>query len=84
MIDYDRLNAVATELRKYASVEGTEIGEMCTALIQASHFTDYVSEEFATALLTEMEEQLQNFQENSRIVEHEETFTRKVVYLEWE
>lgn len=78
------LRHAAVALHKYASLDGTEIGELGLALIQLSRCVDYVSEEFAAALLVEMEEQLLNFQENARIVEREETFTRTVVSLEWE
>lgn len=84
MIDYNHIRRVAVALQEYAPLEDTEIGEACLALIQLSRCVDYVSEEFAVALLTEMEEQLQNFRENARIVEREETFTRTVVSLEWE
>lgn len=83
MIDYDRLRKAAYDLQIYAELEGTEIGETCMALITISHFTDYVSEEFAQALLTEIEEHLSTFQQDARIVEHEETITRKVSYIEW-
>lgn len=84
MIDYDRIAAVAEELQRYAVLEDTEIGELNRLLTQLIHYVDYASEEFAVALLTEMEEQLQSFQEGAKIVEKVETFTRTFTYLEWE
>lgn len=83
MIDYDRIQSVANELQKYAELEDTELGELCRAIIQLSRYVDYVSEEFVSTLLVEMEDQLLNFQENATIVEREETFKRTVAYLDW-
>ncbi len=84
MIDYDRLHTVANELQRYADLEDTELGELNRYLTQLAQYVDYVGEEFATVLLSEMEDQLQAFQEGAKIVEKVETFTRTVTYLEWE
>lgn len=84
MIDLERLHNITQELQRYAELEDTELGEACTALIHASRFTDYVGEEFAQALVTELEEQLRVFKQETRIVEREEMIKRTVVYLEWE
>jgi hypothetical protein len=84
MIDFDTLQLTAEKLQKYAEIDGSEIGELCISMIQLSRYSDYVSEEFVDALYAEMVSQLENFEECATIVETEETFTRKVVYLEWE
>lgn len=73
----------AVELQKYADLEGTELGEMCTILCSLFGYPDYMSEEFFTAIENEITKQLDNFKTNSKIVEIEETVVRKVVDLEW-
>lgn len=83
-IDFEKMHAVVEELQKYAEMEDTELGETCQALVQLSHYPDYVSDEFQAALYKEMVEQLENFQENATIVESTETWTRPVFYLKWE
>lgn len=82
--DIDNIRGVAHELSKYAEYEGTEVGETCIALIQVSRYYSYLSDEFLAALYLELTSQLDNFKEYATIVEHEETFTRTVVSVEWE
>lgn len=77
------LREKAEELRKYADLEGTEIGELCNALIAVAYRAEYSSEEFIAALDKELTEQLDNFKQNATIVSRDETFTRKVIELEW-
>jgi len=71
------------ELEKYLRLEGTEIGDACAALLNVSYYPDYVSKEFQKAIEKEIKSQLEMFKEQTRIVEREETYTRKVVELEW-
>lgn len=84
MIDIESIRTTANDLRKYAEYEGTELGEACMALIHASRYCDYLSSEFLAALHLEITSQLDEFEEYATIVEHEETFTRTVVSVEWE
>lgn len=73
----------ADELELYAEVDGTELGETCHALSEMGRNTSMLSEGFLEALNKEIEWHLENYQKNARIVEEEETITRKVAYLEW-
>ena len=71
------------EFEEYVKLEGSEIGEACYALLQLAKYPDYVSEEFQLAIEKEIDVMLEMFKEETRIVEREETYTRKVVELEW-
>lgn len=71
------------ELERYSDIEGSEVGELCHFLCALVHYMPYMSDEFITALESEVSINLQNFQENSRIIETEETITRIVSELEW-
>ena len=82
-MDYVKLWSMVEELKKYAELEGAEIGELCYHLCELSRYMDYVSDEFETALHKEIEVQLRNFKENATIVERPETFTQIVTELEW-
>ena len=79
----DKVYKIEQELREYIELEGAELSEACYSLIRLSHYPDYISDEFYSALLKELEDQLSNFKENSRIVETEETITVKSKELEW-
>jgi hypothetical protein len=70
------------ELEEYSKYEGTELGEVCGAIISTSYNLDYVSDEFAEALIKEMKDQLRNFKKNFEWIEREETVTRKFKELE--
>ena len=56
--DYEEVMKLQTELEEYAAYEGTELGEVCDAIINVSRNLDYVSEEFVEAILKEMKDQL--------------------------
>jgi L-fucose mutarotase/ribose pyranase (RbsD/FucU family) len=71
------------ELQKYIDIDGTEIGEACSALVNLSRYPDYISEECLVAVVKEMQTQLEMFKELCTIVETEETYTHKVVDLVW-
>lgn len=63
-----KMDKVITELLKYVELEGTEIGEVCTHLIDTYDYPDYISKEFKIALEKELKEQLQNFKDNCIII----------------
>lgn len=80
------IDDVIEELTEYANLEGSELGGLAGSLIEMyESYMDYVSDEFLKALEKEMRDQLDNFKENSAIVEEEitETITRKVKELVW-
>lgn len=80
--DYKKVMELQAELEEYAAYEGTELGEVCEAIINVSRNLDYISEEFADAVVKEIQSQLVNFKENFEWVEREETITRKYKDLE--
>lgn len=75
------INSNAEELEKFAELEGTELGEMCTLLVRLHGYRDYIGAETVAALSAEIEEQLQYFKETFRIAETEVTITRTVIEL---
>ena len=78
----DELEKCREKLRKYSRIEGTEIGETCHLMCDLSTYTDYVSETFLEALLTEMQGQLAFFEENFKIKEKKETYQKRFWVLE--
>jgi hypothetical protein len=79
----EKFNKLCLDLREYATLEGSEIGEYCNLLLAISEYRSMQSDSFSKALVEEMEEQLKNFQENCEIVEKEVTSTHLVKELEW-
>lgn len=76
------LREKAEELRVYAEYDGTEVGEMLQALIRFAYYEEYTSSEMQAALAKEVEAQSKYYKEHFKIVEIEETFTRKITTLE--
>ena len=62
----EKINELTTELKKYCETEGSEVGEVCEGLICISGYMDYVSDEFHTPLIKELEYQINNFKLESR------------------
>ena len=81
--NYDEILELQDKLTEYAAFEMTSQSEMIMALCAVSQHPDYVSDEFLAALVQEMKNRLQDYISNTEIIETEETFTRKVVSLEW-
>jgi hypothetical protein len=71
------------ELEKYARLEGTEIGELCFALLHVANLLSCASEEFHAAVVKEIIVQLEMFKAQTKIVEREVTRTQKYNELEW-
>jgi hypothetical protein len=72
------------ELEKYANLEGSELGELCQALIAVARYPDYCcSKKFFKAVEQEIDAQLKNFQDHCKIVDREEPSTRRIRELEW-
>lgn len=80
----DLLIIKAEELQKFAELENTELGELWASLIAVAYHSEYASDDFAKALENEIDAQLDHCKKHATIVEEEETFTRKVVSLEWD
>ena len=80
----DERYALVEQLEDYVSLEGTEIGEACGALCLLASRLDYLSEEFQRAVDKELVEQLKMFQEQTTIVERQETRTFTVRELDWD
>lgn len=82
-MDYFEILKLTEELKKYLELEGTEIGEACSSLVNLTHHLDYVSDEFEEALIKELKAQLNNFKTNYRIVECKKMVEHKYLDLEY-
>jgi hypothetical protein len=56
--------AEKNRLEEFADMEGTEVGEMCRALLVLAQFPDYMSDTLRDTVATEIMEQLKWFEEN--------------------
>lgn len=75
---------VIDKLYEYASIEGSEIGELCHDLLGILQYKDYfMTKKIAKALEDEIKAQLANFEEHSTIEEREKTNVSKYKYLNW-
>ena len=83
MIEYDQLMSLCNELKEYSDLEGSEIGEICNLLINIAKYHSYTSDPFREALIIELQNQLQNFKENSTISEIEISTPRIEKILDW-
>lgn len=83
MAKLEKLRKMVEELQEYAGLEGSELGEVCHALVYLSNYGSYVSDAFYEALYTEIESQLANFKTNCRIVGKERIEKYFEQSLEW-
>jgi len=74
--DYKEISNLCEELEPYVELEGSEIGEACSALMRLSHYPDYISEECLAAVAVELKEQLEMFKTQCTIFETEETYSQ--------
>jgi hypothetical protein len=77
------LEEMVDEIREYAGIEGTEVGEVCKFLLAVLEYESYVTEEFYASLVKEIKVQLENFKENSVIIKEERTHKETIRYIEW-
>lgn len=83
-MDYQKLRQDVEFLTPYEQADGTEWGEMINYLCLLAGRIDYISEELAELVAKEISDNVAYVRENARIVETQETFTRKVVDIEWD
>ena len=82
MDDFIRLRNKANDLKKWADLDGTEVGQFCDALVTVVSYPDYIIDDgFRVALEKEIDKQLQNFKDNFTIETWEETYIRKITDL---
>ena len=81
--EQEQFSNEVSELIDFASLDGCETGELCGYLCSVSQYPDYMSDDFYVSLKTEIRRHLKGFKANYKIVEREETFTRKVIDLEY-
>jgi len=84
MANHEKFEELVTALEKYCEFENDEHGEYVRGLCQVSHYYYCMSDEFADALIKQMEWELKNYQDFCRIVKTEETYTREYTELEWD
>jgi len=81
MISYQKRN----ELERYANLCGDELGELCAALEMVASRTGYaLTDGFEIALQEEIDAQLLNFTQHTKVVQREKTYTTQYEELEWE
>lgn len=80
----ERAREIAEELEPYLELEGTETGEACSNLCRLISYDYCFDDEFYTALLVELESQLNMFKTRCTITERQETYTRTVREIEWD
>jgi len=83
MENHERLEELHEALEAYCTYEDDEHGEMVRALCLAAQYDYCMSDDFAKALIKQMEWELENYRKFCRIVKTEETYTREYVELEW-
>lgn len=79
----DRVREIEEKLEPYVELEGSEIGEAARALMQASHYSYCMSKDCFSAIVAELETQLEMFETQCEIVETTKTYTRTSRELVW-
>lgn len=82
----EEVEEIIEKLQEYIDLDGTELGGGASSLIELyESYMDYLSPEFVKALKLELKDQLNNFEENCKIVEREieKKEIRKVKELVW-
>ena len=82
-MEIEQAMKIAEELKKYAEIEGCELGEYCQVLCGLVGSFGIMSKIFRKFVEAELLVQLQNFKDNSEIVETETMMTHKSKELEW-
>lgn len=83
-MDNKDFDSMVEELREYAELEGSEIGEICLLLYDIYRYSPYMSESFRKAVEKEVKNQLQNFKDHCKIVDKSEVVTETWKELEWD
>ena len=84
MKTFEEISNIAEELRRYAELDGTEVGEACNLICTlATSYGDYIGDEFKEAVYKEIEAQLNFFKNNCKIVSEIIPVQRTVYDLEW-
>lgn len=81
--NYKKMQEIKAKLLDFAEIEGSELGEYCNFLCELHHYYYMFDKtEFEKELEKEIKKQLKYFEDNFKIVEREETYTRKFIELE--
>jgi len=84
MKTFEEISNIAEELRRYAELDGTEVGEACNLICTlATSYSDYIGDEFKEAVYKEIEAQLNFFKNNCKIVSEIIPVQQTVYDLEW-
>jgi len=71
------------ELREYAKIEGSELGEALELLCEIDNLKDYLSSAFGKAIEKEINYELNFMKNNTKIVVREYTQTNEYKELVW-
>jgi hypothetical protein len=84
MSNYDKLSELVGKLEKYCEHENDEHGEFVRGLCYLVSYSYCFDDDFANALIAQMEYELNNYDEFCRIVKSEVTYTNEYTELEWD
>ena len=71
------------ELREYAKIEGSELGEALELLCEIDNLKDYLSSAFGKAIEKEIDYELNFMKNNTKIIVREYTQTNEYKELVW-
>lgn len=80
--NWSEIQTLITDLQKYTDLDGPNSQtEAITCLCDVLSYPDYIENITLIAILKELKEKLDYYQNNTKIFEREETYTHKVKYL---
>jgi len=83
MSQLNKARTIASKLERYTSLHSDELSEAVYLLEEIAGYLYLLDIKFQTALITEMESQLKNYEKHATITKHTETYTRNYETLEW-
>lgn len=83
MTMHERLEELREDLEAYCEYENDEHGEYVRGLCQLSNYSYCMDNDFADALMKQMEWEAENYRKFCRITRTTENYTREYVELEW-
>jgi hypothetical protein len=71
-------------LEPYIELMNDEYGEFLDLLNQLQRYSEFMTKDFGFMLMDEIQINLMNIKENTRIVEKDEISARRIKVLEWD
>jgi len=80
---YGKIEEAVDRLEDISSYEGTEIGEMWESFVRLYRYREYMSTEMRCILENDIIEEANRSHISYKLTEREETYTEKVIELEY-